>query len=65
MVDKVFFLIGYVVLHSFLLFIILKIVIYLYVKAMTPIYEEEIRQKEEEKEELLNEMKKIYLSWKR
>ena len=62
MVDKVFFLIGYVVLHSFLLFIILKIVIYLYVKAMIPIYEEEIRQKEEEKEELLNEIKKIYLS---
>lgn len=64
MVDKILLFIGFFVLYSSLSFLF-YILIRIFVKVMKPIYEEEAIQNREEMENILNEIKRIYLSWKR
>lgn len=65
MVDKILLFIGFFVLYSASLSFLFYILIRIFVKVMKPIYEEEAIQKREEMENILNEIKRIYLSWKR
>lgn len=65
MVDKILLFIGFFVLYSSSLSFLFYILIRIFVKVMKPIYEEEAIQKREEMENILNEIKRIYLSWKR
>jgi hypothetical protein len=62
MVDKILLFIGFFVLYSSSLSFLFYILIRIFVKVMKPIYEEEAIQKREEMENILNEIKRIYLS---
>ena len=62
MVDKILLFIGFFVLYSVSLSFLFYILIRIFVKVMKPIYEEEAIQKREEMENILNEIKRIYLS---
>lgn len=62
MVDKILLFIGFFVLYSASLSFLFYILIRIFVKVMKPIYEEEAIQKREEMENILNEIKRIYLS---
>lgn len=62
MVDKILLFIGFFVLYSSSLSFLFYILIRIFVKVMKPIYKEEAIQKREEMENILNEIKRIYLS---